>query len=191
MNTSLPPDSLRKIAPSLKRAHQEFHRRYPGASGDRQPVHTYYMGAHEFQADAARQLARVALATMDEYAPDFITFARAIGLRGAENLPASDFQVRSLVKKIDRAVAGNPAAARKLHPSAFFAHTVYHRVREKIQREPIEDLRIDFEDGYGARSDAEEDRDAEACATNVAGASLAGAAPPFVGIRIRRVTDEL
>ncbi len=27
----------------------------------------------------------------------------------------------------------------------------------KLRREPVEDFRIDFEDGYGARSDADED----------------------------------
>ena len=31
------------------------------------------------------------------------------------------------------------------------------RVRDKLGREPVEDLRIDFEDGYGTRSDEEED----------------------------------
>ena len=31
------------------------------------------------------------------------------------------------------------------------APKVYERVREKLQREPVEDFRIDFEDGYGNR----------------------------------------
>ncbi|HET6738014.1 MAG TPA: aldolase, partial [Kribbella sp.] len=34
---------------------------------------------------------------------------------------------------------------------------VYDRVRAKLEREPIEDIRIDFEDGYGNRPDDEED----------------------------------
>ncbi|MGO4431059.1 aldolase, partial [Streptomyces sp. MCAF7] len=37
------------------------------------------------------------------------------------------------------------------------AEPVYARMRAKLTREPIEDLRIDFEDGYGPRPDAEED----------------------------------
>jgi hypothetical protein len=37
------------------------------------------------------------------------------------------------------------------------AGPVYDRVRAKLEREPIEDLRVDFEDGYGPRPDAEED----------------------------------
>ena len=42
----------------------------------------------------------------------------------------------------------------------------YHlqRVNEKLRREPVEDFRIDFEDGYGNRPDAEEDGHAVAAA---------------------------
>ena len=45
------------------------------------------------------------------------------------------------------------------------AGKVYDRVREKLRREPVEDFRIDFEDGYGNRSDAEEDGHAAQAAT--------------------------
>src|SRR5882724_10606606 len=38
-----------------------------------------------------------------------------------------------------------------------FAEAVYARVQEKLKREAVEDFRIDFEDGYGIRGDAEED----------------------------------
>ena len=34
------------------------------------------------------------------------------------------------------------------------AESVYRRVIEKLRREPVEDFRIDFEDGYGNRPDA-------------------------------------
>jgi hypothetical protein len=44
------------------------------------------------------------------------------------------------------------------------ADTVYARVKEKLQREPVEDFRIDFEDGYGIRPDEEEDATADAAA---------------------------
>src|SRR6266478_8247146 len=37
------------------------------------------------------------------------------------------------------------------------AETVHGRVRKKLEREAVEDFRIDFEDGYGIRHDAEED----------------------------------
>ena len=40
---------------------------------------------------------------------------------------------------------------------------VYERVRAKLATQPVEDLRLDFEDGYGNRPDAEEDADARPC----------------------------
>ena len=65
------------------------------------------------------------------------------------------------------------------------AERVYARVREKLQREAIEDYRIDFEDGYGAREDAEEDGHAVAAAREVAAAMAAGTLPWRVGIRVK------
>ena len=58
-------------------------------------------------------------------------------------------------------------------------------VRAKLAREPVEDLRIDFEDGYGPHSDKEEDDDAAAAAQALAGAVAAGTAPPFSGLRMK------
>jgi len=66
---------------------------------------------------------------------------------------------------------------------------VHARVVEKLQREPVEDFRIDFEDGYGTRPDAEEDGHAVAAATEVARGLRDGGLPPFVGIRIKPFTD--
>jgi citrate lyase beta subunit len=62
---------------------------------------------------------------------------------------------------------------------------VYDRVAAKLQREPIEDLRIDFEDGYGPRPDDEEDAAAIAAARTLQRAVGAGTAPPFFGIRFK------
>jgi citrate lyase beta subunit len=58
-------------------------------------------------------------------------------------------------------------------------------VRRKLETEPIEDLRLDFEDGYGDRGDAAEDADALAAGAAVAQAVAAGTAPPFIGIRFK------
>ena len=58
-------------------------------------------------------------------------------------------------------------------------------VDAKLVAEPIEDLRLDFEDGYGARPDDEEDADAVLAAQRVAAAVSAGVAPPFIGIRFK------
>jgi citrate lyase beta subunit len=59
------------------------------------------------------------------------------------------------------------------------------RVRSKLIAEPIEDLRIDFEDGYGNRPDPDEDSDAAAAGRALAASLSEGAAPPFCGIRIK------
>jgi hypothetical protein len=71
------------------------------------------------------------------------------------------------------------------------ADTIYERVREKLAREPVEDFRIDFEDGYGTRPDAEEDGHAESAAREVAKGLEAGTLPPFIGIRIKTFSEEL
>ena len=74
---------------------------------------------------------------------------------------------------------------------ALLAERIYARVKEKLEREPVEDFRIDFEDGYGNRPDAEEDKDAARCAQEIAAGLAAGTLPPFCGIRIKPFTEEL
>jgi citrate lyase beta subunit len=64
---------------------------------------------------------------------------------------------------------------------AELAGEVYDRVRAKLAREPIEDLRIDFEDGYGNRPDDEEDAAAVAAAQVLA----ANRKTPYYGLRIK------
>jgi citrate lyase beta subunit len=65
------------------------------------------------------------------------------------------------------------------------ARQVYDRVTRKLEREPIEDLRIDFEDGYGLRPDDEEDAAVRDAAKALATSTVSGGAPPFVGIRFK------
>jgi citrate lyase beta subunit len=67
---------------------------------------------------------------------------------------------------------------------------VMDRVRAKLETEPIEDYRIDFEDGYGNRSDEEEDHHAEAAAKAMAEAMRELLLPPFIGIRIKPLTGQ-
>jgi citrate lyase beta subunit len=71
------------------------------------------------------------------------------------------------------------------------ASTVHARVVRKLETEPVEDFRIDFEDGYGNRPDAEEDGDAARTAEEVARGMEAGSLPPFLGIRIKPLSGEL
>ena len=87
-------------------------------------------------------------------------------------------------------------------PGAFFKATeipcpeglrerVYGRVLEKLKREAVEDFRIDFEDGYGNRPDAEEDGHAISVAKEVAAGMEQKTLPPFIGIRTKTMSPEL
>lgn len=66
---------------------------------------------------------------------------------------------------------------------------LYARLADKLRREPVEDLRIDFEDGFGDRSDEEEDRAARAAAAALAADSAPGAGPASSGIRIKALSE--
>ncbi len=61
---------------------------------------------------------------------------------------------------------------------------VLPRVRAKLAAEPVEDLRVDAEDGYRGRPD-DEDGDVRRAAGAVAADLAAGTAPPSVGIRAK------
>lgn len=72
-----------------------------------------------------------------------------------------------------------------------FAEKLHARIVEKLTREPVEDFRLDFEDGYGNRVDSEEDGHAVQGAREVAAGFKAGTLPPFIGIRIKPFNEEL
>jgi hypothetical protein len=187
MKVSLSQSKIQSALGNLEDASASFARRYPGETGQRQPVHTVYGGAHLFQAGIARRLGDIALATLDEYAPDAFTFARAVGLQGAESLPKSGKKAAA----IERQFAKTPGKLRNANRAAWLALTVYAGVLEKLQREPVEDFRIDFEDGYGNRPDEEEDRHATVAAEEAAAGFKQGLLPPFFGIRIKPFSPEL
>lgn len=71
------------------------------------------------------------------------------------------------------------------------ADTIHLRVGEKLAREAVEDFRIDFEDGYGTRPDAEEDGHTVAAAGEVAKGMAQDTLSPFIGIRIKTFSEEL
>ena len=81
------------------------------------------------------------------------------------------------------------AAAIDLPPG--LTDDVYAHVREKLTREPVEDFRVDFEDGYGNRPDTEEDGHAVSAAEEMARGLAQGTLPPFTGIRIKTLSAEL
>ena len=155
--SSLDPDETANVVANLSKANKAFMRRYPGESNRRQAVHTVYGGAHLFKVDSPKKLGTVALRSLEEYAPDAATLARAIEMTGDER----------------------------------FAQRVYDRVIEKLRREPVEDFRLDFEDGYGNRADVEEDGHAASAAVEVAQSFATKNLPPFIGIRIKPLNEDL
>ncbi|MDO8632785.1 MAG: hypothetical protein Q7R41_20070, partial [Phycisphaerales bacterium] len=144
---TLDPKALKAAFAALTRQNELHLKRFPGDAFGRQPVHTVYGGAHLFKSDSAKKLGELALRSLSRYAPDAVTFSRAVGM------------------------------------DEVLAMKVYDRVVEKLKREAVEDFRIDFEDGYGNRPDAEEDGHAASAAEEVAKGLAVGALPPFIGIR--------
>ncbi len=80
------------------------------------------------------------------------------------------------------------AAALGLDPA--LADRIHLRVIEKLTNEPVEDLRIDFEDGFGARPDVEEDAFALSAADEVVTGMSNGTLPSSIGIRIKPLNAE-
>src|SRR5579863_1069646 len=107
---------------------------------------------------------------------------------GGAHLFKSDTS-RKLGKLAERALAEYAPDAAILAEAvgirADLAATVYERVVEKLRREPVEDYRIDFEDGFGIRSDAEEDAVADAAAAELSKGLSEGTLPPFIGFRVK------
>jgi citrate lyase beta subunit len=187
MAQSLSENLLQPVISALRDTNLEWARRYPGETGRRQPVHTVYGGAHLFKSDTAARLGKVAERALLEYAPDFVVFARAVDLPKAANLP----DVLDYATGLKHRLESDPDAVREENPAAWLAHTIYTRVQEKLKAEPVEDFRIDFEDGYGNRPDAEEDGHAESAAIEVANGISQQSLPPFIGIRIKPFNEEL
>jgi citrate lyase beta subunit len=187
MKMSLTGEATQSVMTTLRQANSAFAETFPGESSARQPVHTVYGGAHLFKADSTRRLGAAALQTLQEYAPNFVTLAKILRWRGATALP----DLESDIQGLQRQLLGDPAAMRRDNPAACLAFTIHQRVMEKLKREPVEDFRLDFEDGYGNRPDAEEDGHAASAAEEVANGMSQNSLPPFIGIRIKPLTDEL
>ncbi len=187
MKQSLSDEAIERITEGLQQANLASIKDYPGETGRRQPVHTVYGGAHLFKADSAARLGKVAERALAEYASDFVILAQALNLPNVDQLP----DVLSYAQDLKARLVSDPDSVREENKAAWLAHTIYSRVQEKLRREPVEDFRIDFEDGYGNRPDTEEDGHAESAAIEVAEGISAGTLPPFIGIRIKPFNEEL
>jgi citrate lyase beta subunit len=113
---------------------------------------------------------------------------------GGAHLFTSDIaqKLGSLALKALQDHAPDPSVfARALNLDPRLADRIYTRVIDKLTQEPVEDFRVDFEDGFGVRSDEEEDRFARRAADQLAAGAAAHTLPPGIGIRIKPLTEEL
>ena len=117
--------------------------------------------------DGSRQPVHTVYVPADRFGPDFTADW------GAQALAATD--AHGGLERLGTLLGQDPELAAAVAP----------RVRAKLSHEPIEDLRLDFEDGFGDRGDDAEDAAAVAAASAVAAAASAGSAPPFIGIRFK------
>lgn len=82
------------------------------------------------------------------------------------------------------------AAAMGLDDDRKLVQTIYKKTVAKLESEPVEDFRIDFEDGYGFRDDKEEDADAVRASSELANAFAKKTIPQFCGFRIKSLAPE-
>ena len=153
---------------------------------ERTPVHVVYGGANLFTAETPKKFGSTALKSLDKHAPNYAEFARAMWIPGADTLPVYDDAIRQLEFQLIE----NPEKVKSENFAAWFARTIYNRTIEKLTREPVEDFRIDFEDGYGFRPDAEEDAHCILASNELAKSYLEKTITPFCGFRIKSFQPE-
>lgn len=146
-------DPMAGLLARLKTCNEKLETTYPGETGQRQPVHTVYGGAHLFRHTFIERLGARALESMRQYAPDSIALDQALGWN-------------------------------RVVPD------LYDRIVSKLESEPVEDFRIDFEDGFGSRSDGEEDEWAHTSAEELAKAMDLKQLSPYIGIRVKSFSEE-
>lgn len=186
MKLSIQESDKEQLLNQLGVANLKFQQTYPGDKPDRQPVHTVYGGANLFRADTCVRMGDIALNNLRTYAPNFVELANVLQLKGYEHLPKSGKDIAELTAKLDTL---SPDDRKK--EAAWLAYSVYNKIRAKLKAEPVEDFRIDFEDGFGNRSDAEEDATAVQAANEVAIGMQNGTLSPFIGIRIKPFTEDM
>lgn len=183
--TTIANADITSVMNELSEANKAFQRIYPGDRSDRQPVHTVYGGANLFKSNVAQRMTEGALKSFREYAPDFITLAQALELPGHTLLPSQPEKKKYLISRLRNNETND------IEKEILLLHTIYHKVEHKLNREALEDFRIDFEDGFGNRPDEEEDQTARNAALETAEGMIQNTLPPFIGIRIKPFTEDL
>jgi citrate lyase beta subunit len=186
MKQSIPASEKDELLQKLGTANHTFQQTYPGDKPDRQPVHTVYGGANLFKSDTCIKMGDVALKNLKTFAPDFTVLARVLEFDGYEELSHTGKKIKKLERKFEEI-----RADKKKKEAGWLAWTIYNRIIQKLSTEPVEDFRIDFEDGFGNRPDAEEDATAVNAANELALGMHQKTISPFIGIRIKPFTEDL
>ena len=186
MKFSINNSEKNSLLEELKTANLKFQKVYPGDKPDRQAVHTVYGGANLFKSDTCVKMGDIALRNLTTYAPDFTVLARVLKLQGYDDLPKADKKIKKLTKKLDKMTEEE-----RKKENEWLAYSVYNKIIKKLATEPVEDFRIDFEDGFGNRPDDEEDATAVNAANELAIGMANKTISPFIGIRIKPFTEDL
>ena len=128
--TSLPQAAIDHARASLGPALAP--RAQASASG-RQPVHTFYGGAHLFGEGLVQKLGKAAIQAFEENAADPIQLATVLKLPGADTLT----RPTSPMAAFNVAFDDDPPPDRRHARPSWLAHTVHARVLEKLRREPV------------------------------------------------------
>lgn len=186
IRTSIPTDQKNQLFDALSAANTAFNQIYGGDRPERQAVHTVYGGANLFRYNTAANLAEKALDAFQTHAPDPVTFGKIFQLKGIDQFTALGQTAAEAINSYE-----NLSEIEKRRHPIHFSWQIYHKVLHKLKTEAVEDFRIDFEDGYGNRSNEEEDQTAVQAALECAKGMAEGALPPFIGIRIKPFTEEM
>ncbi|WP_261623778.1 HpcH/HpaI aldolase/citrate lyase family protein [Nesterenkonia marinintestina] len=170
---TLTQDLLRGIDEDLATTDELLRTRYPGERDVRQPVHTVYVPADTYTPDLPQRWGRQAVEAVEEHG-GLVRLAQQV-LDGSRRGPG-------LIAAPERAGADGADGA---DDGSAEAERLADAVDRKLRTEPVEDLRIDFEDGFGDRSDEEEDHWARTAAEYAARGLAAEAAPGSIGIRFK------
>lgn len=152
-----------------------------------QPVHVFYGGADLFTSGTPEKLARLARESLNAHAGDFVEFAKAMWIEGADALPDHPDALIEIAELLEQ----DPDVADRRYPGARNAKRIFELTIDKLATGPVEDLRIDFEDGYGFRSDDEEDAHAISASRELAQYFKSVEKPgPHFGFRIKSFGPE-
>ncbi|MHA2501288.1 MAG: DUF6986 family protein [Candidatus Kariarchaeaceae archaeon] len=179
----LQEEEITQLLKPLEGVNQDFENYYPGEKPGRKAVHTVYGGAQLFIAERAERIGKSAIAQFEAYVKNFVELAKILEIEGHEDLPEDPSKIADLQATLEN------TTDRKNR--GWLAYTVYSKVVDKLRTEAVEDFRIDFEDGFGKRSDEEEDHYAKFAAEETAKGMELNKLPPFIGIRIKPLTESL